>query len=73
MSPTDAEQWETIALFNKCQAQNLRTKYDTLQASHTNLKDTLQLFVGLLEHQGSFIQKRDIERAKQDLKEAEKI
>ena len=48
-------------------------EYDALKASHTNLKDTLQLFVGLLEHQGSFIQKRDIERAKQDLKEAEKI
>ena len=44
-----------------------------LKASHAKLKDTLQLFVGLLEHQGSFIQKRDIERAKQDLKEAEKI
>ena len=48
-------------------------EYDALKASHTNLKDTLQLFVSLLEHQGSFIQKRDIERAKQDLKEAEKI
>ena len=43
MSPTDAEQWETIALFNKCQAQNLRTKYDTLQASHDKLVEALEL------------------------------
>ena len=55
------------------QIRQWKAKYDALKASHTNLKDTLQLFVSLLEHQGSFIQKRDIERAKQDLKEAEKI
>ena len=67
MSPTDAEQWETIALFNKYQTQNLRTKYDALKASHTKLVEVLRSIGDESVYKSHY---KMVEMAKQALAEA---